>query len=257
MQYHAAPVFKLFLLPQATGQEKVFIVRQDLGLVMAGKLIVIEGTDSSGKATQTGLLVERLRKEGHDVKTLDFPQYESFFGSHVAKYLRGEYGRLDSVHPELASMLFAFDRFGQKEKLRKWLDDGSVVILNRYMESNMGHQAAKIADKGERLRFLEWLNELEVTQLGIPRSDLVLYLNVPANVSRKIIKNRTKKWYLNDMGKDIHEKNRAFQERSVQVYGELCGHFAHWHKINCTSGGKLLSREAIHERVWKIVRKEL
>lgn len=224
---------------------------------MAGKLIVIEGADSSGKATQTALLVKCLKKKGYDVETLDFPQYDSFFGKHVAKYLRGEYGTLDQVHPELASMLYAFDRFSQKEKLKKWLDNGSVVVLNRYMESNMGHQGAKFPDDEEKMKFIEWLHELEMNQLGIPHSDLVLYLNMPAKVSRKIIKNRAKKWYLKDMGKDIHEKNMAFQERSVQIYLELCERFPHWHKITCTSEGKLLSREAIHERVWKIVRKEL
>lgn len=224
---------------------------------MAGKLIVIEGTDSSGKATQTGLLVEHLKKEGHDVKTLDFPQYDSFFGRHVARYLRGEYGRLDQVHPELASILFALDRFGQKEKLRKWLDDGSVVILNRYIESNMGHQGAKIADKEERLRFLEWLKELELKQLGIPKADLVLYLHVPAEISQQIIKNREKKGYLKGKGRDIHEKDIDYQARCVQTYLELCEHFVHWHKITCTSKGKLISIEAIHERVWEIVRKEL
>lgn len=224
---------------------------------MAGKLIIIEGADSSGKATQTALLVEHLKKEGHKVETLDFPQYKSFFGKHVAKYLRGEYGTLDQVHPELASMLYAFDRFSQKEKLKKWLDKGSIVVLNRYMESNMGHQGAKFSDEEEKMQFIEWLNELEVNQLGIPASDLVLYLNMPTSLSQKIIKNRAKKWYLKDMGRDIHEKNKAFQERSVQIYLELCEHFPHWHKITCSSEGKILSREEIHERVWKIVRKEL
>lgn len=224
---------------------------------MAGKLIIIEGADSSGKATQTALLVEHLKKEGHDVKTLDFPQYDSFFGKHVAKFLRGEYGTLDKVHPELASMLFAFDRFGQKALLKKWLDEGSIVILNRYMESNMGHQGAKITDKEERLKFLEWLEELELKRLGIPKADIVLYLHVPAEISQEILKGREDKHYLKGKGRDIHEEDLSYQARCVQTYLELCEHFPHWHKITCSSEGKILSREEVHERIWKIVKREL
>ena len=249
--------FKLFLLVKATGQEKVFNEQGELEVVMVGKLIILEGADCSGKATQTELLVTQLKKEGHDVKTLDFPQYDSFFGKHVAKYLRGEYGTLDTLHPELASMLFAFDRFGQKEKLKKWLDSGAVIILNRYMESNMGHQGAKISNREELQSFLEWLEELELKRLGIPKADVVLYLHVPTEISQQIIQNREDKGYLNGEKQDIHEKDGEYQKRCVQTYVELCERFPHWHKIACISEDRLLSREAIHELIWEIVRQEL
>ena len=223
---------------------------------MRGSLIVIEGADSSGKATQAALLAKRLAEEGHEVRTLDFPQYDSFFGKHVARFLRGEYGSLDQVHPELASMLFALDRFSQKEKLKGWLDEGAVVVLNRYMESNMAHQGAKL-DGEERKRLVAWLRELEVGQLGLPPADLVIYLHVPTEQSQRIISGRGRKGYLAGKEKDIHESDRSYQERCVQTYLELHGANPHWRLVECAENGALLPREDIHSRVWDSVREHL
>ena len=224
---------------------------------MKGKIIAIEGADSSGKATQTKLLVKRLEREGYPVKTLDFPQYDSFFGKHVGKFLRGEYGTLDEVHPELASMLFAFDRYGCSKILREWLDKGYILVMNRYMESNMAHQGAKILDTRERKDFLEWLYELEVNRLGIPPTDLVLYLHMPTEISQRIITDREEKDYLKGKERDINEEDTEYQHRSVATYLELCDLFPHWRRIECTERDTLLTIEDIHERIWELVAEEL
>jgi len=228
-----------------------------LSRMMRGKILTIEGADGSGKATQTTLLVKRLKAEGKNVKTLDFPQYDSFFGQHVAKFLRGEYGSLDEVHPELASMLFAFDRYGMSRKLRAWLESGHIIVLNRYMESNMAHQGAKIFGRERRRDFISWLYELEVERLGIPRSDLVIYLHVPTDISQRIIRGRENKDYLQGKKKDINEEDVEYQRRSVKTYLELCEQFPHWRKVQCTEGGKLKSIGEIHELIWGLVQQEL
>ncbi len=224
---------------------------------MRGKIIAIEGADSSGKATQTKLLVKHLLAEGHKVKTLDFPQYDSFFGKHVGKFLRGEYGTLDEVHPELASMLFAFDRYENSRKLKAWLKRGYIVVMNRYMESNMAHQGAKILNHSERKDFLDWLYEMEVNRLGIPPTDLVIYLHVPTIISQQIIESREEKSYLKGKQKDINEENIEYQKRSVQTYLELCHSYPHWRRIECTSEGDILSIESIHNSIWELVQQEL
>ena len=224
---------------------------------MGGKIIAVEGADSSGKSTQAKLLARRLEAEGYRVRTMDFPQYDSFFGRHVGKFLRGEYGTLDQVHPEVASLLFAFDRYGAAKTLRQWLDEGFIVVMNRYMESNMAHQGAKIAGEQERKDFLAWLYRLEVEQLEIPQSDLVLYLHVPTDISQRILGGRENKSYLKGKERDINEADVDYQRRSVSTYLELCGVHPHWRRIECASGGELLSVEEIHELVWSAVKREL
>lgn len=216
---------------------------------MPGKLIVIDGSDASGKHTQTEMLVMRLEAEGHDVKTLDFPQYDSFFGKMVAAYLNGEYGSLKEVGPEIASLLYALDRFSQRDRIARWLEDGNHVVLDRFTESNMGYQAAKIKDKETRERFLKWIEELEWRQLNIPKADLVMYLYVPPSISAQLIEGRDKKEYIKDAEKDIHESDPHYQERVVASYLKLCDERG-WTLIECTDQEKLLTREEIAVRVW-------
>ncbi|HLC66288.1 MAG TPA: thymidylate kinase, partial [Candidatus Nanoarchaeia archaeon] len=129
--------------------------------MVRGKLIVLEGIDGSGKTTQTKMLVARLKREGYAVETIDFPQYyTTFFGKMVAQYLRGEFGALDQVSPYLAAILYAGDRFERKEQLEQWLAEGKIVIANRYVSANMGHQASKIP-RSKRAVFVQWLDQLE------------------------------------------------------------------------------------------------
>ncbi|NOZ80811.1 MAG: dTMP kinase [DPANN group archaeon] len=223
---------------------------------MRGKLIVIDGSDASGKKTQTQLLVRRLEDEGHRVKTMDFPRYSSFFGKLIARYLNGDFGTLAEVRPELASLLYALDRADQKQTIKDWLDQGNLVVLDRYTESNMGYQAAKIDDPAEKAAFIEWVKQLEREQLGIPSSDLVIYLLVPEEVTAKLIQGREGKAYIKDHARDIHEQDRTYQQKVIESYIELC-RTEGWQQIDCTDKGRMLAKEAVAEKVWDVVKTAL
>ncbi len=220
---------------------------------MKGKLIVIEGTDGSGKATQIGLLVERLKKEGKKVEILDFPQYGTWSAVFVEKYLRGEFGTAEEVNAKKASLFYALDRYAASFKIRKMLEEGVYVLSNRYTTSNMGHQAGKIKDKKEREQFLSWLEDLEYNILGIPKPDLVIFLHVPADVGQKLVEGKGHRDYIGGNKKDLHEKDINHLKEAEYAYLEVAEKFS-WKKIECVEGS-LLSKEEISERVWKVVEK--
>ena len=216
---------------------------------MTGTLIVIDGSDGAGKKTQVHLLKQRLEKEGRHAKTLDFPQYSSFFGKLVARYLRGEFGSLKEVKPELASVLYALDRYAQAEKIRRWLHDDCVVILDRYVESNMAYQSAKIKEGKQRDEFVAWVREMEYEHLHLPRPNMVVYLCVPVKVSSSLLKGRPQKHGSDD---DIHEQDKKFQQKVVDAYMALADKFR-WPVIDCAPDGMLLPKEAISEEIYNLV----
>jgi dTMP kinase len=224
---------------------------------MKGKLVVIDGSDASGKKTQTELLVERLKKKGIKVKTLDFPQYDSFFGKMVSSYLNGEFGSLKQLNPKIPSLLYALDRYGQREIIGEWLKEGNIVVLDRYMESNIAYQTAKLDDEKERAELRKWIMELEFDKLKIPRADMVIYLNVPFEISSNLIKTRPKKGYLNGKEKDIHEKDDEYQKKVAENYVKLSKTTSRWFLVECTKNGNILSKEEISEKVWNVVEKEI
>ncbi len=141
-----------------------------------GKLIVVDGADGSGKATQAALLAKALRKRGLGVKMIDFPQYQNFFGALIGRYLAGEFGDFIKLDPYLVSVLYAADRFDSSRQIKNWLDKGYVVIADRYVSANQIHQGSKIEDPKKRKQFLDWLDEMEFQVFAIPRPDLVVYL---------------------------------------------------------------------------------
>src|SRR3989344_53264 len=164
-----------------------------------GKLVVVDGIDGSGKATQVGLLAERFRQSGIRFKTIDFPRYyDNFFGRMIGSYLSGIYGDFIKVDPRLASVLYAADRFEASKDIRKWVESGYVVIADRYVSANQIHQGGKIKDKKARREFLKWLDEMEYDIFQIPKPNLVIYLDVPFEVSKswleKKITQRKKKY---------------------------------------------------------------
>ncbi|MFH1849425.1 MAG: dTMP kinase [archaeon] len=209
---------------------------------MKGRLIVIEGTDASGKGTQARLLNEKL---GNSM-IISFPQYDSFFGKLVAGYLRGEYGTLDAVRPQMAALLYALDRFGAKEMLIEALDAGKTVILDRYIESNLAYQGAK--DRSA----VAWIRELEYERFGMPRPDVVIYLDVPLHVAGRLIEGRPKKGYLEGEQKDIHEMDRGYLAKVDDMYRELSKEPG-WVRIECTRNGKMLSLEQVHELILRSI----
>lgn len=224
-----------------------------------GKLIVLDGSDGSGKATQTRFLLARLKKEGYRVKTLDFPQYEAnFFGKLIGKCLAGEYGDFIGIDPHIASILYAADRFESKEVIEKWLKAGYVVVLDRYVSANQIHQGGKVHEVKKQREFLQWLDQLEHVVFGIPRPDLIIYLDVPVAVAQKLLANentRKTKEYLGKQQKDLAESNPRHLMESRANALKLVKKLNQWTKIDCTKKGEMLSRETIAEKVWQVVEK--
>jgi dTMP kinase len=226
-----------------------------------GKLIVIDGTDGSGKATQVALLAERLKKDGKTVKIVDFPEYyKNFFGAFIGHCLSEQYYNFLGVHPKIASVLYAADRFESSEEIKNWLKKGYVVIANRYVSANQIHQGGKIKNAKKRNDFIKWLDEMEYGTFGIPRPDITLYLSLPINIVLQLLKNREsskmKRAYLKKK-KDVHEADVNFLKNSIKSALKLEKEVPNFIKIECSANGKIFSREQIHEMVYEKIKKIL
>lgn len=209
-------------------------------------LIVFEGSDGSGKTTQAKLLVSYLAKNKIPHKHISFPRYtDSAWGAMVRRYLNGDFGKLDAY---LASMLYAGDRFSAASLIRKWLTDGMIVVCDRYVASNIGHQAGKMEKVSDQNKFIKWLEKLEYEENKIPREDLVLYLKVPVEVARKLMSTRKKL--------DIHEKEKKHLDHAFGVYSRIAKARKYWSKVDCTKNGELLLPERVHEKVLGILKKK-
>lgn len=224
-----------------------------------GKLIVLDGADGSGKATQAKLLAARLKKDRYKVKTLDFPQYEkNFFGKLIGECLAGEYGDFIAIDPHIASTLYAADRFESKKVLEKWLKEGNIVVLDRYVSANQIHQGGKITDDKARKKFLEWLDVMEFTVYGIPRPDLVFYLDVPQEISEQLISNGKQGLSVNRAvkgKKDLAEINKKHLLAARESALKIVKKGNNWKRISCAPKGELLSREDIAELIWTQIKK--
>src|SRR3989344_4026891 len=172
-----------------------------------GKFIVIDGTDGSGKATQTKLLIKRLQKAGFKVRVEDFPQYGNKSAGPVEEYLTGVYGTADELGAYIPSMFYAVDRFAASKRIKHHLEHGDVVVSNRYVTANMAHQGGKIKDTRQREKYFKWLVDLEYNFFQIPKPDLQIILHLPPRVSAKLAKQRGPQYYLGSKKRDIHEKN--------------------------------------------------
>jgi dTMP kinase len=227
-----------------------------------GRLIVIDGVDGSGKATQVELLLKRLRKDGHTVKTVDFPEYyKNFFGKFIGNCLSQQYYNWLNIHPKIASIAYAADRFESSAEIKKWLEKGYIVIANRYVSANQIHQGGKIANSKKRQEFIEWLNEMEYGVFKIPRPDIVFYLSLPVAISLDLIKDRDrdgkmKRQYLKKK-KDVHENDTNFLVNSRKSALWLVKTQKEFTQIDCATGGNLHTREDISEEVYEKVKKVL
>lgn len=222
-----------------------------------GKLIVIDGTDGSGKTTQFNLLIDRLKKEGHQVQTKDFPQYGKKSAGAVEEYLNGAYGDAKSVGPYRASVLFAVDRYDASFEMREWLQQGKIVLCNRYVTANMMHQGGKISSADDRTKYFEWLKELEFNLFEIPKPDINLFLHVPPAIATKLVEKKGHRDYIGGEGKDLHEADMDHQRDTEKTLLELADLLPNTHLVTCAPEGEMLSPEAIHELIWEAVSKEL
>lgn len=219
-----------------------------------GKLIVIEGTDGSGKKTQLELLTKKLDAKGIRYQIFDFPQYDKFFGNLVAQYLNGQFGELNEVDPKLISLLYALDRYQASEAMFKALNEGNLVLCNRYSISNQAHQTSKLP-KSKHAEFLRWVKDLEYKELKIPKEDLVIFLDVPDKVANNLMKNRIGRSYTKKK-LDLHEANKSYLQKTRVMYRELSNQQG-WITIDCTKNGKILPKENISSLIWQRIQKLL
>jgi dTMP kinase len=220
---------------------------------MKSKLVVIEGVDGSGKKTQASRLVERLKNEGVDVRTIDFPVYNNnLLGGLIGECLIGEHGDFLNLDAKITSVLYAADRFESSQKIIEWLDNGLTVIVDRYAGSNQIHQGGKISDKKKRKELFSWLNKLEFEVFKIPKPDIVVYLDVPYEVSKELLTREDSnggKEYKKGK-KDVTEHDENYARNSRESALDLCNLMDNWVKIDCCKDGKLMSIEKIHEEVY-------
>lgn len=226
-----------------------------------GKLIVIDGTDGSGKATQVKFLEDRLKKEGYKIKIVDFPEYyNNFFGKFIGHCLSEQYYNWLNVHPKIASALYAADRWESSKDMRAWLQAGYIIIANRYVSANQIHQGGKIKSAKKRNEFIKWLNQMEYEVFGIPKPDLTLYLSLPIKIVLELLEKRNSSKMLRKYlkkKKDVHEADESFMENSIKSALWLAKTQPNWSKINCSEKGEILSREQIHGMVYQEVKKVL
>ena len=215
-----------------------------------GKLIILEAGDASGKETQTRLLYERLMSEGRDVTRVSFPDYESDSSALVRMYLRGDFGtQAADVDAYAASAFFAVDRYASFHM--KWGEmyrKGGVILSDRYTTSNLAHQAVKLATKEARHEYFSWLEDFEYSRLGLPRPDLVVFLDMPPEASDRLLAARAKE----TGAADIHEKDKKYLHRVHDAYAEAAKLFG-WVRVVCGEGTTPRNPEDIAADVYRAV----
>lgn len=210
---------------------------------MSNPLIVIEGGDGAGKATQVKLLNKGLAEMGFAVSVFSFPRYDKPYGTLIRRGLKGEFGDFLALDPRVASALWAADRAGARNDILDALKQ-DIVICDRYVPSNLAYQGAKLTGDA-RSEFIRFTEEAEYEYLGLPRPDLVLYLSVPTDVSGRLSASRGKQ--------DQHEASARYQETVAKVYRELTRSRPDWKIVECVYEGRLRDPNDIHREVAKLV----
>ena len=221
-----------------------------------GYIVVIEGTDGCGKQTQTELLAKKLESVGYNVKKFSFPNYDSPSSAPVKMYLGGEFGSSDmSLDAYQASVLFSVDRLCSYQKeLKDFYESDGVIIFDRYVQSNMLHQAGKLRSKDEIDKYCDWLDGLEFDTLKLPRPNQVIFLDVPVEVSMRLAKER--EGLKAHTSKDIHEQNPEHLLHAYSAGKYMCEKY-NWQVVNCVENNCLRTRESIADDVYDIVIKHL
>ncbi|MCR4277016.1 MAG: thymidylate kinase [Candidatus Roizmanbacteria bacterium] len=213
-----------------------------------GKLIVIEGIDGSGKGTQLEMLLKYLKEKQIKYAYFDFPQYgKTFFGDFAGRFLNGEFGHFSRINPYLASFPYAADRWQVKNKLWEAINEGKIVVCNRYTPSSI-YQAVKVKPSQQK-KFLDWVETLEYEVFGIPKPTLVIFLYVPLIFAQTLIAKKKPRIYLDNGTKDQYEKNLDYLEKVEKMYLKVARANSNWVKIDCIENNKILSQEIIHQRI--------
>ncbi len=213
---------------------------------MQGKLIVIDGADGSGKATQSRRLVARLMDAGIAAEHLDFPRYEdNVFGKLLRECLDGKRGDFMAIDPRIASVLYAADRYESREHIVNWLAEGKVVVLDRYVSANMMHQGAKILDAEEADNFLNWLDHMEHEVFDLPRPDAIFYLDVPYLIRRNLMERDATRASI-DVAEINHEHQIACEKRAKDIVASGNA----WRLVSCVAGNDMRAMDEIHEEIF-------
>lgn len=218
-----------------------------------GKLIIFDGGDGAGKHTQSDMLVQRLIQEGRQVGTLDFPRLATnTFGKLIRECLDGKRGDFLHLDPYVASVLFAADRFESKKTVTDWLEEGRLVIVDRYVSSNMLHQGSKIKDESELKSFISWLEHVEYDIFGMPRPDLHIYFQIDPEERIKMLQHAADK---RENVMDLAETNLQHQKETDETAKRIIGLTSNWISVECMGEHGVRTREDIHEEVYDIVEK--
>ena len=216
-------------------------------------LFVIEGLDGAGKSTQVRLLRKYLESVSGELEYIHFPRYDSpVYGDLISRFLRGDFGSINAVHPQLVALLYAEDRHGAAPELRKSLQEGRPILLDRYVYSNIAYQCAKIDDPNEREALRKWIDDTEYGDFGLPRPDLNLFLDVPIGfVEKKLTADRKgeNREYLAG-SRDIHEADINFQKKVRDVYLRQCEVDPRFERIDCSGpDGTMLPPDKIFAKI--------
>ncbi len=215
--------------------------------------IVLEGLDGAGKSTQFKLLRDMFTAQGVECEYLHFPRFDApLYGDLIARFLRGDLGSLESVDPYLVALLYAGDRADAASQIREWLDDSKIVIVDRYVYSNIGYQCAKIEEPLKRKALKEWILNMEYNHFSIPQADISLFLDVPFEFTTARLSEQREgddRTYLNGSS-DIHESSLSLQESVRRVYLEAAEEDENLQIVDCsTSTGAMASPQQIFERI--------
>lgn len=223
-------------------------------------LIVLEGLDGAGKSTQVKRLRTYLETECGALEYIHFPRYEApVYGDLISRFLRGEFGDNNTVHPQLVALLFAEDRHTARPQFEQTLKDGGLVLFDRYVYSNIAYQCAKLSDPAEAERLRDWIFNTEYGDFGLPRPDLNIFLDVPISfVEKSLSKDRgdADKSYLEGAQKDIHEASIDFQTRVRDIYRRQCELDPSFIRVDCSDvNGNMLPPDDIFAKVRDLVDK--
>ena len=224
------------------------------------KFFVIEGVDGAGKSTQIKLLNDFFTKKGNNCEYMHFPRTETpFFGELIARFLRGEFGSLNNVDPYLVAMLYAGDRKDASDLINSWLKEDKIVLLDRYTYSNIAYQCAKLKEKSDQVKLMNWILDLEFRHFAIPRPDLNIFLDVPfAFAENNLTKTRTgnDRDYLNGY-KDIHEESMTFQKNVRNIYLGVSKTDNRLAVINCSNNrGEMLGPSEIFNLIINVFKEK-